>query len=222
MRLGRGLVAAVGAVGLLASGCSSGPKTALSDLHPQITDVQLVTSLSRLATNVRPVLNAVNGTPTRSLTLPSRRHTQYVIGRFSMAADPKDQGAQLALVLIDTDNDKLLTTWSVPESWIRYGWNGYYSGFAKKYSWLSAMAEPKSAGGEVVDEVTTDSWQAGPARSFTFYALLPPDALPLNGPHPHLRAAVIEASSDGHPWTAALLPMTAPHLSSTALYFGHN
>jgi hypothetical protein len=195
----------------------------LSELHPRITDLHLVTSLNRNGTNVRRVLATVNGGPPHSMAVPDQKHSQYVIGRFSIASDHTDNdGAQQELVIIDTDDHTLLAAYPVTTgNGLVFGWDGRFNSIPKKYPWLTDLAEQRDSSGTYHDPGESVGWATGPAQSFTFYAQLPRDAIPVNGPNPRLLAAIFEVGPNGQPWDAARLPLAAPHLTTHEIYFGN-
>jgi hypothetical protein len=203
------------------SACSStNPPFQLAKMGPSITEVHLVTSQDRAASNVRRALAKVAGRPVSSFTFPLARHTQYLIGSFSLAGDQSARGSQFAFVLIDTQDHQMLTTYAVPNAGLTRGWDSTYNKVAHRFSWLSDIADRKASDGSYVDPGDALVWSGGSPRTFTFYGMVPTDAIPLNGPHPALIAAVFAVGPSGQPWAAQRLPVTAPHLSAQALFFG--
>jgi hypothetical protein len=179
-----------------------------SALHPRLDGLQVLTPSDASGTNIRDALHALGAEgKAASYPYPRGHDRQYVVGRLDLAAHKAPGDSVYSLVVIDNRTHTVVDEINGdPASGSAGngaggGLTGGMSNFAKKYPWLSMLAD--NAPGSGFDTAVVLS--SGPAISLPFVAVLDRDALPVTNVRQDLTVALVMLGSDNQPYLATRL-----------------
>lgn len=183
---------------------------ALAATRPTVTDLSVVAARGQRASNVARALRRLDtGESIDPIALPQRTGQQYVVGRFSMSAHRAPTGSQYALFVIDSRSHQVVSLmWPVNTHHftLAAGWDYGMNAIGHRYRWLAplAMSAQQDSSGQPAADPAGVFWRSGPAEDFAFYAVLPPDALPV-ARLGDLTVGLAFMGPDRQPWGAARL-----------------
>jgi hypothetical protein len=178
-----------------------------SAVHPRLDGLQVLTPNDPSATNVRDALHALGAHgAAAAYDSPRGPDPQYIVGRIDLTAHKAPSGSQYAMVIIDNRGHSIVDDISGDPQSRSSGdgagaaWDYGMSKFAKKYSWLSALANGPDDGADLGVFFTP-----GPARAVPFVAVLHGDSLPVTNIHQDLTFALVMLGPDRQPYWATRL-----------------